>query len=328
MIEIKNLSKHYNDKTIFKALDNISFNIDDNDSLGIVGYSGAGKSTLVRLINGLIKPTSGDIIIDGKSILDLSNKDLNLLRQNIGMVFQHFNLLTTLTVYQNIELALKISKYSKEEREDRIYEVLKLVNLLDEKDLYPKSLSGGEKQRVGISRAISTNPKYLLCDEITSALDNKTTDEIINVLNDIKKKREITIIFISHDLDVVRRFCNRVVVMEAGKVVEYNDTKLIFTNPEADATKKLIKSIINFDSYYGEDVYKLTYKGSAGDKTLISDIIKNYNIKLSIQAGLTLDILDESIGYLVVKFTGENLPKAFIFLEDNGVKIEKLERRN
>ncbi len=191
MIEFINIEKTYTSKQeSFHALKNINLTINDHEILGVVGYSGAGKSTLIGLINKLIESTKGDVLIDGVSIHDLKQEDLNRMRYDLSMIFQHFNLVGNLTVYDNIKLALSIKKYPKEKIEKRIDEVLDLVGLLDKKHRYPKALSGGEKQRVGIARAIANHPKYLLCDEATSALDQKTAYEIVSLLKDIQRKNK------------------------------------------------------------------------------------------------------------------------------------------
>ena len=218
MIELQQISKTFEQgKQAFVALNPIQLTINDRDILGVVGYSGAGKSTLIRLINGLVTPTTGKIIIDDVDLLTLKKKALNRMRQQIGMIFQDFNLFDQLSVYQNIKLALDIS-HDKKHQETRIKDLLRLVGLQDKQDAYPKQLSGGQKQRVAIARALANNPKYLLCDEATSALDLKTTDEILLLLKDIHKKTNLTIVFITHQIEAIKKICNKVVVMEQGQI--------------------------------------------------------------------------------------------------------------
>ena len=196
MIELKNISVDFKDKgQIVHAVDNVSLNINKGEVFGIVGLSGAGKSTLVRVINLLQKPTNGEVIIDGENITNLKSNELRKKRLKIGMIFQHFNLISGKTIYENIEFVLKTDNYPKEKRKDRIEELLELVNLKDKRDSYPASLSGGQKQRAGIARALANNPEILLCDEATSALDLENTDEIITLLKNIKEKTNITIVF-------------------------------------------------------------------------------------------------------------------------------------
>lgn len=242
MIELKNISVDFKDKgQIVHAVDNVSLNINKGEVFGIVGLSGAGKSTLVRVINLLQKPTNGEVIIDGENITNLKSNELRKKRLKIGMIFQHFNLISGKTIYENIEFVLKADNYPKEKRKDRIEELLELVNLKDKRDSYPASLSGGQKQRAGIARALANNPEILLCDEATSALDLENTDEIITLLKNIKEKTNITIVFITHEMDVAKRLFDKVAVMSNGEIVEINDVYSIFANPIHQVTKSLIE---------------------------------------------------------------------------------------
>ncbi|CCV63635.1 D-methionine ABC transporter, ATP-binding protein [Alteracholeplasma palmae J233] len=321
MIKLENITKTYKlkNKEEFKALDNINLTINEKEVLGIVGYSGAGKSSLLRIINLLIKPTSGRIIVDNKDMLTLKRKELERMRHTIGMVFQNFNLLNQLTVYQNIKLILDISNYT-EDKEKRIIEVLTLVNLLDKKDEYPSKLSGGQKQRVGIARAIANKPKYLLCDEITSALDQKTSIEVIELLKDIKEKTDVTIIFITHQIDMVRKICDRVIVMEDGKIVEENKTLDLFISPQSSVSKNLIETDLKLDLNKNENIYRLIYKGNTKE-TILSDVIKKYQINTSILKAQTIDIKDEVIGYLFIEITGDKTLEAINYLKNNKIEV-------
>jgi D-methionine transport system ATP-binding protein len=323
MIEFINVEKTYTSKQeSFHALKDINLTINDHEILGVVGYSGAGKSTLIRLINKLIEPTKGDVLIDGVSIHDLKQEDLNRMRYDLSMIFQHFNLVGNLTVYDNIKLALSIKKYPKENIEKRIDEVLELVGLLDKKNRYPKALSGGEKQRVGIARAIANHPKYLLCDEATSALDQKTAYEIVSLLKDIHEKTKLTIIFISHQIEIVKDLCDRVVVMDKGSIIEDQPTKSLFINPKEDTTKKLIKQVIDEpvhlkDKHY----YELIYAHDNVDDKILSSMVKTFDVDVNIVYAKTLSIHKELIGYLYIELFGSQIDDALTYLKSKEIKV-------
>ncbi len=322
MIQINQLSKTFEQgKSKFVALNPTTLTVEDGDILGVVGYSGAGKSTLIRLINGLILPSSGEVIIDEINILNLNKKALNRMRQQIGMIFQDFNLFDQLSVYENIKLALDIA-HQKKDQSTRINELLTLVGLQDKSDVYPKQLSGGQKQRVAIARALATKPKYLLCDEATSALDLKTTDEILLLLKDIQKKTGLTIIFITHQIEAIKKICNKVVVMADGNIVEQNNVLDLFMNPKHPVTKSLVKQSIHIDETL-TDVYELIYTKEANDSSTLSQAIKTYNVDINIIHAQVLEIIDEQIGYLYVKISGKEIANAIKFLESKGIKVNQ-----
>lgn len=325
MIELYKINKLYESKKeSFQALKNINLKIKDQEILGVVGYSGAGKSTLVRLINGLIKPSCGQIIIDGTSIHALKQEDLNRMRYDISMIFQHFNLVSNLNVYDNIKLALSIKKYPKEDIDHRIHEVLDLVGLVDKKHRYPKELSGGEKQRVGIARAISNRPKYLLCDEATSALDQKTAYDIVQLLKTIHKQTKITIVFISHQMEIVKDLCERVVVMDEGRIIEDQSTKNLFVSPKNSTTKKLIKQVIDEPVHLkNKNYYELIYAHDNVDDSLLSYAIKTYQIDVNIVYAKTLTINTEMIGYLYLEIIGEHIDQAINYLREKDIEVRK-----
>lgn len=293
MIELKNISVDFKDKgQVVHAVDDVSLKIDKGEVFGIVGLSGAGKSTLVRVINLLQKPTKGQVIIDGEDITNLSRSELRKKRLKIGMIFQHFNLISGKTIYENIEFVLKADNYPKEKRKKRIEELLELVNLSDKRDSYPSNLSGGQKQRAGIARALANNPEILLCDEATSALDLENTDEIINLLKDIKEKTDITIVFITHEMDVAKRLFDRVAVMSSGKIVEINDVYSIFSNPMHEVTRSLVERNAKmelpkevFNLITKGEVLKVSYKGDESLNPVISEAAKNFNVDISIIHG-------------------------------------------
>lgn len=325
MIELKNIYKTFESrKEKFQALNYINLCIENQEILGIVGYSGAGKSTLIRIINGLIKPTHGEVIIDHVHLHSLKQEDLNRMRYQLSMIFQHFNLVANLTVYENIKLALNIKKYPKKDIPKRIHEVLLLVGLEDKKDRYPSALSGGEKQRVGIARAIANHPKYLLCDEATSALDQKTAYEIVDLLKDIHKKTKITIIFISHQIEIVKDLCQRVVVMDKGEIIEDQPIKELFINPKHETTKKLLKQVLDEPEHLkNRHIYELIYAHQNVNQSVISHMIKTYDIDVNIVYAKTLSIALESIGYLYVELIGSQIEQAICYLKTKQIEVRK-----
>ncbi|QIY89431.1 methionine ABC transporter ATP-binding protein [Chryseobacterium gallinarum] len=245
MIEIRNISKtFYQKKQSFKALDQVSLNIEKGDIVGIIGFSGAGKSTLIRTVNLLERPDEGQIIINGKDFTQLSSKQLAEERKKIGMIFQHFNLLSSRTVFDNVALPLELDRLSKEQIHKKVYELLKIVGLEDKANDYPKSLSGGQKQRVAIARALANDPHLLLCDEATSALDPVTTQSILQLLRDINQRLGITILLITHEMEVIKTVCNHVAVIDHGKLLAKGTLSEIISNRENPVIRQFINSDI------------------------------------------------------------------------------------
>lgn len=319
MIELKNISKSYpTKKTTFHALEDINLTIEKGEIVGILGYSGAGKSTLVRIINGLIEPSKGEIFIDGTSLELNKQKAIDRMRQSIGMIFQHFNLIHSMTVYDNIKLPLDIAKYPGD-KQTRILELLDLVGLSEKKDQYPKLLSGGERQRVGIARALANHPKVLLCDEATSALDQKTATDILDLLKQIHQKTGLTIVFITHQIEVVKALCDRVVVMDSGKIVEDVLIKDLFVNPKSLVAKSLLQSF-KYETKEHQ-VYELVYNHKNSDDTILSDCIKQYQIDVNIKYAKTLELKSETIGFLYVQMTGVHVPEAIEYLRTHHVEV-------
>ena len=316
MIEIKEVSKIYdlkNRKVV--AVDNVSLSINDGDIFGIIGYSGAGKSTLVRMINQLERQDKGKILIDGHELNKLSPKQLRQLRTKIGMIFQHFNLLWSRTVSENIELALQIAGIKdKHKRQQRVKELVDLVGLTGRENAYPSELSGGQKQRVGIARALANNPKILLCDEATSALDPDTTKSILDLLLEINRKLEITIVMITHQMEVVQKICNRVAVMSEGKVVEEGNVKKIFTMPKHPVTKSFIRDIKNnneFDLDVLKNIYsngkllKVIFDENTSRTPILTNVIRQCDSFINvIEANLT-NTIDSSFGIMILEVTGD-----------------------
>ena len=244
MIEIQHLCKTYNEasETAHHALDDVTLTINDGDIFGIIGASGAGKSTLVRCINLLERPTSGKILIDGSDVTDFSGKQLLELRASIGMIFQNFSLFQQRTVLRNVTFPLELRHESKADREKRARELLEVVELVDKADRYPSQLSGGQQQRVAIARALANNPKIMLCDEATSALDTRTTVSILKLLKEINASLGVTMVVITHSLAVAQKICNRIAVIDSGRIVEEGTTEEVFSNPQSPITRELIQN--------------------------------------------------------------------------------------
>jgi len=334
MIELKNINVEFKLKgNLVHAVNDVNLTINKGEVFGIVGLSGAGKSTLVRVINLLQKPSSGQVFINGTDITKLGRTELRKTRLKIGMIFQHFNLISGKTIYQNIEFVLKANNYPKEKRKERIYELLKLVNLVDKADVYPSNLSGGQKQRVGIARAIANNPEILLCDEATSALDLENTEEILNLLKDIKDKTGITIVFITHEMEVAKKLFNRVAVMSTGEIVEVNDIYSIFSDPKHEVTKSLISRNSNLElpkeileSIDNGEIIKVFYKGDNSLKPIISEAAKNFSVNISIIHGKIDYIAGKPIGTLIINITGDKdeISKTKKYIKENVIKTERI----
>ena len=245
LIRLEHLTKVFDGKDKVEALNDVSLEIEKGDIYGIIGYSGAGKSTLVRMINALEVPTSGKVYVGEQCLGDLSEKELRTTRKKIGMIFQQFNLLNSKTIYNNVAVPLKLNGISKADIDKRVDELLTFVGLADRKNAYPDQLSGGQKQRVGIARALANNPSILLCDEATSALDPKTTESILDLLKEINEKLNVTIIVITHEMNVIRHICNKVAVMDYGKVVENGSVVEVFTNPQTEIAREFVGNLIH-----------------------------------------------------------------------------------
>lgn len=333
MIEIKNLTKTYfsKDREV-KAVDNVSITIHDEEIFGIVGYSGAGKSSLLRCINLLERPTSGKITVDGVDLTKLDNKRLRQARLKIGMIFQHFNLVSQKTVAENIAFALKASKTPKDKIEKRVDELLDMVGLADKKDVYPGQLSGGQKQRVGIARALANNPKVLLCDEATSALDPTTTKSILNLLKKINKELNITIVIITHEMDVVKEICHRMAIMENGRIVEQGNVYDIFASPKEQLTKEFIQSVVSFDlpkatlRLVRGTLVKLLFRGEVAGEGVVSETLKKFQINGNFLHGSIEYIQERPLGIFIMELTGdqEEINKAIHYIEHRNAEVEVL----
>ena len=335
MIEFKNISKHYQLKgQTIRALDQINLEIPEGSIFGIIGYSGAGKSTLIRLINLLERPIEGQVIINQKDFTALDARSLRQERANIGMIFQHFNLLQTKTVAANIEMPLKLLGVSKAEREKRLNELLEFIDLKHKKDAFPDELSGGQKQRVGIARALANHPKILLCDEATSALDPQTTKSVLALLKKINKEQNITIVMVTHEMDVIETVCDYVAVMEQGKVIETGSTLEIFSQPQHPTTKNFIQTVLqqqlpvnilkNLENQNHNSIYCLQFLGRSAQETVVQAVIKKFDISLNILFANMTEINGTVIGQMFIQLLGDPaiIQQAIEFLEQNGVKVE------
>ena len=339
MIELKHIVKEFNDSgRDVHAVNDVSLTIDDGDIFGIIGFSGAGKSTLVRCINLLGRPTSGEVIIDGRDITALSQKELREARKKIGMIFQHFNLMPSRTVAGNVAFPLKNSGLSKQEINAKVKKLLDMVEIGDKEDAYPSQLSGGQKQRVAIARALANDPKILLCDEATSALDPQTTHSILELLKRLNKELGITIVVITHEMDVVKTICNKVAVMEHGRVVETGDILKVFTEPEADITRAFIRSTSNLSKAEdflkadnpvtrikpGELMARLNYNNVRVSQPIISTAILKFQVYMNIVFADVEIVGDSNIGGTVAIFSGEkeNISRALDYFKSVNVDVE------
>lgn len=336
MIKLQGIKKIFKTKTnTIHAVDEINLEIESGEIFGIIGYSGAGKSTLIRMLNMLEKPTSGSVIVAGKDMAKLGGSELRKARQEIGMIFQHFNLLWSRTVKENIEFPLEIAGVKKEEREKRALELIELVGLKGREDAYPSQLSGGQKQRVGIARALANNPKVLLGDEATSALDPKTTDDILDLLVDINKKLGITIVLITHEMHVIRKICHRVAVMEAGKIVEVGKVIDVFKQPEQAITKEFIQQDTQTEQHletmeelkekYPEQTFlKLLFLGSSAKQPVISQVIRKFDVDINIVQGEINQTQTGAYGTLYIQIDGkaEEVKEAIRYLKDHQIEVE------
>lgn len=343
MISIKGLSKKFTskDKQI-TAVDQLTLDIKKGDIFGVIGYSGAGKSTFVRLLNRLEEPSGGQVFINNREMTSLNANELRVARQNIGMIFQHFNLLWSRTVEENIAFPLEIAQVPKDERKKRVEELIYLVGLAGKETAYPSQLSGGQKQRVGIARALANKPSVLLCDEATSALDPETTNSILELLVDINKELGLTIILITHEMHVIRKICDRVAVMESGKIVEIGDVLDVFSKPKQPITKKFVGQIMG-DTEESEDIdyliknyqhgliIRLHFIGETTNQALISKIAKTFKVDINILQGKIAQTQRGAYGMLIVQIDGEGqeIEKAVNFiLEEASIEVEVIRNVN
>ena len=373
IIELKNIIKIFPSEKVGEgvhAVRDVSVSIEEGDIFGIIGYSGAGKSTLVRCINLLEKPTSGEVIVEGKNITGYSEVELRAVRRRMGMIFQHFNLLNSANVFENVAAPLKNQRrFSKEEIEEkiaelkkdsslsqkeikekenallksnkklsgkeikeRVEEMLRLTGLEDKEKAYPSQLSGGQKQRVAIARALVGRPKILLCDEATSALDPNTTTQIIELLRSLQEKLKLTVVMITHQMEVVKSICNKVAVMEEGKIVEEGSLVGVFSEPKSSITKEFRektlyrKEAIALAEKNKRNLYELTFIGEKANDPAIMDLVRNYPVEVSILFGNIEILSGVPFGTLTIDMKGEGkeILDAVAYLKSREIKVEEI----
>ena len=314
-IEFREITKVFKQKKArIKALDNVSMTIEPGEIVGIIGYSGAGKSTLVRMINGLDTPSAGELLLDDTNIVGMSEKKLRGIRRNIGMIFQQFNLMNSRTAAGNIEYPLQLQGVGKQERAQRVQELLDFVGLGDKGKSYPEQLSGGQKQRVGIARALATNPSLLLADEATSALDPTTTQEVLDLLRRVNKEFGITIVVITHEMEVVRSIADKVAVMENGRVVEQGSVYEVFSNPQTSVAAKFVATSLRNEPDVVETDDLLAHEGRLFTINLTEESgfftaaarLKEAGVSIAVVHGGITTLQQHSFGKLTVRLSGDN----------------------
>ncbi|MDF7666461.1 ATP-binding cassette domain-containing protein [Orbaceae bacterium ESL0727] len=338
MIRLEHVDKQYQRNGVTtQALQDINLTINKGDIYGIIGYSGAGKSTLIRLINFLEAPTRGEVIVQNQSIGHLSSAELRAMRRKIGMVFQHFNLLESKTVFENIAIPLILIRESKKKIENRVYELLDFVGLRDKAHSYPKELSGGQKQRIGIARALANNPDILLCDEATSALDPQTTQAILDLLKKINQQYRITIVLITHEMQVIKEICNNVAVMENGRIIEKGSVLEVFGHPKQQTTQHFVSSVINDEipaavvenlcaaggCESNSELFKLEFLGRSASTPVVNALILQQKVVVNILFAQMSEIQKTVLGSMFVQLQGSeaDIADAVNYLRDNGVQV-------
>jgi len=340
MIKFSQIEKIYDTPSgKIHALKGINLEIAKGEIYGIIGLSGAGKSTLVRCINMLERPTAGSVIVDGQDMMKLSESELREARKNIGMIFQHFNLLSSATVYDNIAFPLTLSNTPKDEIAKKVEPLLELVGLKDKANQYPAQLSGGQKQRVGIARALASDPKILLCDEATSALDPQTTKSILALIKDINKKFSLTVVVITHEMQVIKEICDKVAVISNGVIAEKGSVLDVFTNPQHEITKEFISVLLSNDlpaAFRGSEIsaekvedsillVRLIFLGERADDPVLAEMIRScHGVECTMLFGNLDEIRGVPFGRFIVGLNGseDDIQKALNFLSGKHVRVE------
>ena len=336
MIHLTDINKRFGEGPgSITAVENVSLEIADGEIFGVIGYSGAGKSTLIRLLNGLEMPTSGSVNIGGLEMSAIKGKALREARQKVSMIFQHFNLLWSRTVKDNIAFPLEIAGVRKAKREKKVAELIELVGLTGRENAYPSELSGGQKQRVGIARALANDPEVLLCDEATSALDPETTDSILDLLTGINERLGLTIVLITHEMHVIRKICHRVAVMEAGKVVEMGDVLDVFQSPKENITKRFVSQVTEpaeakqamahiKDEFPTGTLIKLVFVGEQTEQPVLASLIRKYDVGVTIVQGNISHTHGGAYGSLILQLLGDStiIEEAIQYLNENDVQTE------
>lgn len=341
MIKLNNITKIFTlpDKKL-TALDNVSLHVLKGQICGVIGASGAGKSTLIRCVNLLERPTHGAVVIDDVDLTQLSDAELVKTRRQIGMIFQHFNLLTSRTVFENVALPLELENKSKAEIQEKTTALLALVGLSDKHNVYPANLSGGQKQRVAIARALASDPKVLLCDEATSALDPATTQSILKLLKEINRTLGITILLITHEMEVVKRICDQVAVIDKGRLIEQGTVSEIFSNPKTELAQEFISSTfhITLPEEYLENlsdtpkhaksypIIKFEFTGRSVDAPLLSQASKKFGVELSILTSQIDYAGGVKFGFTIAEVEGDEdaITQTKVYLMENNVRVEVL----
>ncbi len=342
MIELLHVTKSFDEgQNQVHAVKDVTLTINEGEVFGIIGFSGAGKSTLVRCINLLERPTTGTVTVAGQTLTSLSSRELRQARKKIGMIFQHFNLMASRTVFGNVAYPLKGSGLTKQEISDKVHKLLELVDISDKENAYPSQLSGGQKQRVAIARALANDPSVLLCDEATSALDPQTTKAILLLLKQLNVKLGITVVVITHEMNVVKEICERVAVMEQGQVVEQGDVFTIFSTPEQKVTRDFIRTTSNIQKVEeligknnavtllkpGELIVRLSYMQRNASEPLISTVSRQFNLDMNIIFADIEIVQDAPIGGTVAIISGkrQNIDAAIEYLLQKNVGVEVIE---
>lgn len=323
MIKIDHLTKVFDQGNLeTAALTDVTLEVERGEIFGVVGPSGAGKSTLIRCVNMLERPTSGSVQVDGQEMTALAPGELRAARQNIGMIFQHFNLLSSRTVAENIAFPLEITGMDKTSREHRVNELLDLVGLSDKAQAYPSQLSGGQKQRVGIARAIANQPQVLLSDEATSALDPQNTTAILNLLKDLNRRLGLTILLITHEMDVVRQVCDRVAVLQQGRIVEQGALFDLVARPGGNLAQSFLSLKAEKPAEPGATSAVITFIGQTADQPVLASLVRKFNVDVNILGGSIQTIGHQRIGQLQVEIKGEQKLQALGHLRQLGLRVE------
>lgn len=328
MIQVENLCKSFSTKSgTVEAARNISFSIEKGEIFGIIGLSGAGKSTLVRCLNLLERPTSGSVWVNGKNLTELSERELRKERQNIGMIFQHFNLLMQRTALDNVCFPMEIVGISKKEARKKALEYLKIVGLEEKALSYPSQLSGGQKQRVAIARVLASDPEILLCDEATSALDPQTTKSILELIRKINKEYGITVVVITHEMSVVQEICNRVAVLERGVLVESGTVEELFRSPKTEAARRLVFSgRAQIQKMNGKRLVRVTFKDKSSFEPVIANLVLTYRTPVNILYADTKNIGGSAEGEMILQLPEieETAEKMIEYLRETNMGVEEL----
>lgn len=338
MIKFTDISKTFIvKKQEIHALQHISLEIQDGDIFGVIGFSGAGKSTLLRMVNALESPTEGTVEINGSDINKLSFNELRKVRKDIGMIFQQFNLLESKTVYDNIAIPLVLKRMNKADIEKRVSQLLDFVELADKRNAYPAQLSGGQKQRVGIARALSTDPSILLCDEATSALDPETTDSILRLLEKINKTLNITILVVTHEINVIQHLCNQVAVMERGHIVETGSVLDVFSNPQQNITKRFVRNVLpdtipaSVAAKLKEDtrhykIIKLRFLGDNVEENILYYINKHFSAETNMLFASVNELQKTVVGIFILQIIGDNteFDKITAYISEHNIQWQEV----